>query len=98
MLTQHDRKKCKLQTPGVYRPHWYSGKKKSRSRIKRGFGMFSWSRLVLGYLGINLLAPGLNSAGKVLDLEAGLLQDLRRFLAAPTRLAVGHNLPALIQL
>src|ERR1700678_145338 len=60
--------------------------------------MFSWSPLVLGYLGINLLAPGLNSASKVLHLEAGLLQGLRRFLAAATHLAVGHDLPALIQL
>src|SRR3984885_9470914 len=97
-VTQHDRKKCKLQTPGVYRPHWYSGKKKSRSRVSCGFGMFSWSPLVLGYLGVNLLAPGLNSTGKVLHLEAGLLQELRGFLAAATHLAVGHDLPALIQL
>src|ERR1700733_4066877 len=60
--------------------------------------MFSWSPLVLGYLGVNLLAPGLNSTGKVLNLEAGLLQELRGFLAAATHLAVGHDLPALIQL
>ncbi len=56
------------------------------------------TNLVLGYSGIDLLAPGLNAAGQVLYLEAGLLQEFRRFLAAAARLAMDYDLAALVQL
>jgi hypothetical protein len=54
--------------------------------------------LVLRHARIDLLAPGLNAAGKVTHLEPSLLQDLGRFLTATAHLAVDHDLAAAIQL
>ena len=53
--------------------------------------------LVFGYAGIDLLAPGLNTASQVLDLEPGLLQKLRCLLATASHFAMGHNLAATVQ-
>ncbi len=59
--------------------------------------MFQFASLVLRYFRVYLIAPGPDAARQVLYLEAGLLQELRCFLAAAAALAVDYDLAAAIQ-
>ena len=54
--------------------------------------------LILGNARIDLLAPGIDTACKILHLETGLLQELGGLLTASARLAMHHNILRAIQL